>query len=833
MRGMPGLAASLLAALVLAVPATGQVEDAPPVEPDPVLEPLAFHEVVSGVVLADGPAERVALEVRRLDLEDWPGLLLAATVRNTSGERVVLARLDLLDRVFLRPEELAWSLRVLCRDARGDGRCRVLPLSDRRASGEWIAAARGDRGAAVVAGFLAPLPGARPGLMLEPSTSGLVRLSAWLEFEGLVLEPGEALETPRLAAFFALDGLIGLEWLFDEMEGRSAAEPASAAWPAGGIEELEVALEPVVGAGAPAFNVFGRPLDLFAGESPPSVWRRFAPAAEQLVLCNWTHEPELRGALFSDLGLRNDAAYRVLQVSGEEIGVCRRGVALPLYPRSHLRLELVSQEDEPPYSAGFELLVVESPGPGHAAEARAVEANAPDLHEQLLRTLRGGGAVLLNHRGRSPLELLPPAASALLAPRIAPYRAHAVRSPRDAQEERFLERAANVEWLLDFPHQDARADVWLLCPEAGFLATPLQGVLADGFLAARGFCLFAESGLALVTMDLSAAELARVTELLADEETRGDVLRATGTAQHAVRAAQAPAGLLQELKLPRFKEADLAPADPYLMQRWAAFVPQSERRIRALRACSGELVREEVVNLGDRLIFAIDVPPRFEDKVAIIVRRAPAPAPERYTLLIDNTPIGTPLAPRDEEPDCWQEDVWWLLPEQIAGRHRISLSIVPEGGVLALARVSFLRYAEKPGTPLHALTPRALRHEGKAPRFHRSLDGQVLRMGGEAFLFGIGCAPGTTLEYDLDGRFDSFLARAGIDAEAGAAGSAQLRVRVDGEERLVTEALRPGERATPITVPVQGGRVLRIEVLDAGDGAEGDHVDIVDARLIE
>lgn len=829
MRGKPGLLLTLLAAAALAPALRAQVET----QADPVLEPFAFHDIASGVVLADGPAERVALEVRRLDFEEWPGLLLAATIRNTSGERVALARLDLLDRVFLRPEAAAWSLRVLCRDARSAGRCRVLPLSDRRASGAWIAAARGNRGAALVAGFLAPLPGAKPGLALEPSPSGLARLSAWLEFEGLVLEPGETLETPPLAAFFAADGLVGLEWLFDEMEGRSGAEPAAGALPEGGLEELEAALQPVVDAGAPAINGFGRPLDLFAGDGLPSVWRRFAPAAEQLVLFNWTHEPELRGALFSELGLRNDAAYRVAEVSGQEIGVFRRGAVLPLAPRSLLRLVLAAQEEAPRAAGRFELLVIESPGPGHAAEARSVETNAPDLGEQLQRALRAGGAVILNHRERSPLELLPPAADLLLAPRIVPCRARAARSPRDAPEERFLERAANVEWLLDFPHQDVRADTWLVCPEAGFLATPLQGVLADDFLAARGFCVLVENGLALVTLDLSAAELERVAKILADDETRGDVLRATGAAQHAVRAAQAPAGLLKELKLERFREADLAPADPYLMQRWSAFVPQSERSIRALRASSGELVREEVVNLGDRLPFAIDVPPRFEDKVAIVVRRAPAPAPESYTLLIDNTPIGPPLAPRGEKLDCWQEDVWWLLPEQIAGRHRIGLSIVPEGGVLALARVSFLRYVEKPGTPLHSLAPSALRHEGKAPRFHRSLDGNVLRVGGEAFLFGIGCASGTTLEYELDGRFESFLARVGIDAEAGAAGSAALRVVVDGEERLVTDTLLPGERAAPITVPVQGGRLLVIEVLDAGDGAAGVHVDIVDARFVE
>lgn len=81
--------------------------------------------------------------------------------------------------------------------------------------------------------------------------------------------------------------------------------------------------------------------------------------------------------------------------------------------------------------------------------------------------------------------------------------------------------------------------------------------------------------------------------------------------------------------------------------------------------------------------------------------------------------------------------------------------------------------------------------------------------------------------------FQRFEAEVGIDDSTGGRGSAQFRVLVDGHERFASQIIRGGERPTPISVELRGGKRLEL-VVDYGDRADVlGHADWLDARLIK
>jgi hypothetical protein len=126
-------------------------------------------------------------------------------------------------------------------------------------------------------------------------------------------------------------------------------------------------------------------------------------------------------------------------------------------------------------------------------------------------------------------------------------------------------------------------------------------------------------------------------------------------------------------------------------------------------------------------------------------------------------------------------------------------------------------------------------------RRDRSVWGRPLTMQGREYSSGLGLAPRTTLVYRLDGRFERFEARVGLDDEIGAKGSpAVFQVRHDG--RLVLDlTLKPGAGPERVAVPLAGVKELTL-VVDFGPdalaaspplGPAGQHVDLADARLIK
>jgi hypothetical protein len=118
-------------------------------------------------------------------------------------------------------------------------------------------------------------------------------------------------------------------------------------------------------------------------------------------------------------------------------------------------------------------------------------------------------------------------------------------------------------------------------------------------------------------------------------------------------------------------------------------------------------------------------------------------------------------------------------------------------------------------------------------RADRSSTGGPLRLGGMTHAKGLGLHSRCELSYNLEGKFAVFAATAGIDEAAGAHGDASLTVRGDGKDLLGPVDLKAGQAPVPVRCRLAGVRQLVILVDFGEDSLDvGDHVDLVDARLI-
>jgi hypothetical protein len=117
-------------------------------------------------------------------------------------------------------------------------------------------------------------------------------------------------------------------------------------------------------------------------------------------------------------------------------------------------------------------------------------------------------------------------------------------------------------------------------------------------------------------------------------------------------------------------------------------------------------------------------------------------------------------------------------------------------------------------------------------RNDRNVQGGLLRVGGRLYLKGIGVHSAARLTYSLDGKYQKFQAAAALDDSAGDGGSVRFRVLVDGKEKFVSEIIRGGQAAAPVSVDVAGAKRLELDVDYADRGDVQDEADWLDARLI-
>lgn len=117
-------------------------------------------------------------------------------------------------------------------------------------------------------------------------------------------------------------------------------------------------------------------------------------------------------------------------------------------------------------------------------------------------------------------------------------------------------------------------------------------------------------------------------------------------------------------------------------------------------------------------------------------------------------------------------------------------------------------------------------HQGYGhPQKGKSVEGNPITFNGQVFPHGIGTHATSVWTLDLHGQVERFSAMAGVDDEAGAEGSVEFKVIVDGQIKAKTGIMHKGDKPQFISVDVAGARQFMLLVTDAGDGAGNDHAD--------
>ena len=113
----------------------------------------------------------------------------------------------------------------------------------------------------------------------------------------------------------------------------------------------------------------------------------------------------------------------------------------------------------------------------------------------------------------------------------------------------------------------------------------------------------------------------------------------------------------------------------------------------------------------------------------------------------------------------------------------------------------------------------------------KSAAGKRLTIAGRTFEKGLGVHARSLLRYDIDGRFDEFVATIGIDAEAAGRGDCNFLVQADGQE-LLRQRVRGNEPALDIKLKISGAKQLTLIVEPGEDLDLADHADWANARLL-
>ena len=114
---------------------------------------------------------------------------------------------------------------------------------------------------------------------------------------------------------------------------------------------------------------------------------------------------------------------------------------------------------------------------------------------------------------------------------------------------------------------------------------------------------------------------------------------------------------------------------------------------------------------------------------------------------------------------------------------------------------------------------------------NRTFDSKPLTLRGVVYPKGLGTHAPSEITYALAGRFAAFMCDVGIDDETNGAGSAIFRVLVDGQQVFDSGLLTHGSPVKRLNVPVNGGKELKLVVLNANNDDFGDHADWAGARL--
>ncbi|MBI3979978.1 MAG: NPCBM/NEW2 domain-containing protein [Chloroflexi bacterium] len=119
------------------------------------------------------------------------------------------------------------------------------------------------------------------------------------------------------------------------------------------------------------------------------------------------------------------------------------------------------------------------------------------------------------------------------------------------------------------------------------------------------------------------------------------------------------------------------------------------------------------------------------------------------------------------------------------------------------------------------------------PALDRAFAGGPLSLAGETFDRGLGTVPVSEIVYHLDGLYDQFTARIGVDdATPPGPNGARFLLFVDEVLRYESDVLRRGDPPVVIEVTLNGARALRLAVVDVRQTETPLYADWADARLL-
>ena len=109
------------------------------------------------------------------------------------------------------------------------------------------------------------------------------------------------------------------------------------------------------------------------------------------------------------------------------------------------------------------------------------------------------------------------------------------------------------------------------------------------------------------------------------------------------------------------------------------------------------------------------------------------------------------------------------------------------------------------------------------------------KLGVSTFDGGLGAHPKTTLTYSLDGKYRTFTALVGLDADTGRRGQAKVSILVDGKLQAIPELEKLSSATGPfaVIVPVAKAKELTLVVDFGPNGDMQADVNWADAKLIE
>ncbi len=114
----------------------------------------------------------------------------------------------------------------------------------------------------------------------------------------------------------------------------------------------------------------------------------------------------------------------------------------------------------------------------------------------------------------------------------------------------------------------------------------------------------------------------------------------------------------------------------------------------------------------------------------------------------------------------------------------------------------------------------------------RNALGKPMRVAGRSFEHGLGVHSECTLQYALNGQYESFVTQFGVDDDSGPYANVDVEIRVDGQSRFAQKGVERGRLHGPVQVDLKGARALELHVGFGANGAIQDRFNWIEPGLV-